>query len=178
MADYFREITLTGFSTNKAGTTFFADSFNIKKVRVQNGLFGSNTDTIVCYLDFDQFAALAKDAESGRLFKKLDENGPMQLYIGGSKNSKRRDNGLESVTMNIAKSGDKIFVNMSAGPGKTVANGAIQPDGQADLKISTATDVETFRTKIMYIYDCIKAYLPRIIANMVNIAETNRQQNN
>lgn len=171
--DKYEKGKISKASTNKVVTNVYFDAFSIEKVRFQNANYADKT-SIECYLDFEEIAILATDAANGRLFKEL-ENGQKTVSMGGSKSSKRFDGAPESRIMSLGRAGDKIFINMSAGKGRLGDTGLIIPDGAPDKKISVSMSIEKFRSMIIYTYDCVKGYLPKMINNIVNELEEDRK---
>lgn len=171
--DEFEKIKITKASTNKACTNVYYDSFGIEKVRFSNASYSDKT-SIDCYLDFEDIALLATDAASGRIFKEL-ESGTKTITMGGSKSSKRFDGKPESRVMSLGKSGDKIFINMTAGKGKIGDTGLIVPDGQPDKKISVAMPIDKFRSMMIYTNNWVNGYLAHMTTRMVREAEEARK---
>ena len=172
----FEKAKITKASTNKVVCNLYLDSFGIEKVRIQNANYGEKT-SIDCYLDFEEVAVLATDAASGRLIKKLDE-GPVNVSMGGSKSSKNYDGKPESRILSLAKSGDKIFINMSRGKGKLTETGAIAPDGAPDLKIGVPVTIDKFRSMLIFAHDCVNAYLAHSVNALVKECAEKRAANN
>ena len=170
--DKYEKGKISKASTNKVVTNVYFDAFNIEKVRFQNANYADKT-SIECYLDFEDVAILATDAASGRLFKEL-ESGQKTITMGGSKSSKRFDGAPESRIMTLGRSGDKVFINMTAGKGRLSDTGLIVPDGTPDKKISVAMSIEKFRSMIIYTYDCVRGYLPHMINSLVRELEEDR----
>jgi len=97
------------------------------------------------------------------------------VTMGGSKSSKRFDGKPESRVMSLGKSGDKIFINMTAGKGKIGDTGLIVPDGQPDKKISVAMPIDKFRSMIIYTNNWVNGYLAHMTTRMVREAEEARK---
>lgn len=173
--DQFERFKITKASTNKVVTNVYMDSFPIEKVRFQNVQYESKA-SIDVYLDFPQVALLAADAASGRLFKQIDAAGKngYTVQMAGTKSSKNYGGRPESRILSLGISGDKIFINMSAGPGKLSSTGAIMPDGPQDRKISVGMTIDDFRKMMVYTHDCVNAYLASMIPQLVFESEQNR----
>lgn len=174
--DSFEKNKITKASTNKVVCNVYFDSFGIEKVRFQNANYNDKT-SIDCYLDFEEVALLASDAQSGRIIKQLDA-GQKTISMGGSKSSKNYDGKPESRVLSLGKSGDKIFINMSRGKGKLSETGAIMPDGAPDLKISVGMEVDKFRSMMIYTHDCVNAYLAHLINKLYKEAAAERDEYN
>lgn len=170
--DNFERAKITKASTNKVVCNVYFDAFEIEKVRFQNASY-ADKKSISCYLDFEDVALLAADAQSGRLIKELDA-GQKTISIGGSKSSKNYDGKPESRIMSLGKSGDKIFINMSVGRGKLSDTGAIMPDGTPDTKISVGMSIEKFRSMMIYTHDCVCGYLPHMVNKIVKQCNEDR----
>lgn len=174
--DSFEKIKITKASTNKVVCNVYYDSFAIEKVRFQNANY-TDKSSIDCYLDFEEVAFLANDAATGRLIKKLDAGEKIQ-YMTGSKSSKNYDGSPESRILSFAKSGDKIFINMSRGRGKLGDKGQIMPDGTPDLKIGVPMSVDKFRSMLIYADKWITAYLAKYANRLIREAEEERNAKN
>ena len=170
--DKFEKIKITKASTNKVCCNVYFDSFGIEKVRIQNSNYEQKT-SIDCYLDFEEIALIAADVTTGRLIKELDA-GQKTISMGGSKSSKNYNGAPESRIISLGKSGDKVFINMSRGKGKTTSTGAIAPDGTPDLKISVGMDVNKFRSMFIYTNNWINAYLAHFTNKLVKECEADR----
>ena len=176
--DQFERFKIIKVSTNKVVTNVYMDSFPIEKVRFQNVQYETKL-SIDTYLDFSQVALLASDAASGRLFKQIEATNNHQLIIqmAGTKKSKNYDGQPESRILSLGMSGDKIFINMSAGPGKLSQTGAIMPNGTPDRKVSVGMTIDDFRRMMVYTHDCVNAYLSSMIPQLVFESEQNRATN-
>lgn len=172
----FEKYKVTKVSTNKVVTNVYMDSFPIEKVRFQNVQYETK-QSIDIYLDFAQIALLAADAQSGRLFKQIEaaQNHQLTIQMAGTQHSKNYNGQPESRILSLGISGDKIFVNMSAGPGKVSQTGAIMPNGPQDRKISVGMTIDDFRKMIIYTHDCVNAYLSSMIPQLVFESEQDRQ---
>lgn len=174
--DTYEKYKITKASTNKVVCNVYLDSFGIEKVRFQNASYEDKT-SIECYLDFEEVALLAADAQTGRLIKQLDEK-PKTISIGGTKSSKNYDGAPESRIMSLGKSGEKIFINMTRGKGKIGDKGQIMPDGSPDLKISVGMDVDKFRSMFVYTNNCVNAYLAHFITRLYKECAADREKFN
>lgn len=171
--DKYEKGKISKASTNKVITNVYFDAFGIEKVRFQNANYAEKT-SIECYVDFEEVAILATDAANGKLMKEL-ESGAKTVTMGGSKSSKRFNGAPESRIMTLGRSGDKIFVNMTAGKGKLNETGLIIPDGAPDKKISVCMPIDKFRSMIIYTYDCVRGYLPHMVNTLVRELEADRE---
>lgn len=173
--DSFERFKVTKVSTNKVVTNVYMDAFPIEKVRFQNAQYETKTSLDV-YLDFSQVALLATDAASGRLVKQLEATPDHKLTIqmAGTAKSKNYNGQPESRILSLGMAGDKIFVNMSAGPGKLSSTGAIMPNGAPDRKVSVGMTIDDFRRMMVYTHDCVNAYLASMIPQLVFESEQNR----
>ena len=171
--DEFEKIKITKASTNKVVTNVYYDSFGIEKVRFQNASY-QDKNSIDCYVDFEDLALLAVKVNNKDYFESL-KNGPKTITMGGSKSSKRFDGQPESRVMSLGRSGDKIFINMTAGKGKIGDTGLIVPDGQPDKKISVGMSIDKFRSMIIYTNNWINAYLAHYTTRLVREAEEARK---
>lgn len=173
--DQYERFKITKVSTNKVVTNVYMDAFPIEKVRFQNAQYETKQSLDV-YIDFAQVALLANDAASGRLFKMIEasNNHQMTIHMAGTKSSKNYNGRPESRILSLGMSGDKIFINMSAGPGKLSSTGAIMPDGPQDRKISVGMTTDDFRRMMIYTHDCVNAYLASMIPQLVFESEQNR----
>lgn len=174
--DPYERFKITKVSTNKVVTNVYMDAFTIEKVRFQNANYETK-QSIDVYLDFSQVSLLAADAISGRLFKQIDaaEKHQLTVQMAGTKNSKNYNGQPESRILSLGLMGDKIFINMSAGPGKLSSTGAIMPNGPQDRKISVGMTIDDFRRMMSYTHDCVNAYLTQMIPQLVFESEQNRQ---
>ena len=173
----FEEIKLTKASTNKVACNVYIDAFEINKVRIQNFDYGSKNN-ISCYIDFEDWLLLTQDASSGRLIKRLDEEGTITVTMGGSKTSKRPEieGKPESRTLTLGKSGDTIFINMQVSEGEITGTGIIKPVGKPILKIGMPLKVDKFRSMFIYTGKCIEAYLSKIVKDKLKIAQESREE--
>lgn len=171
--DAFEKYKVTKVSTQKVVCNVYMDSFGIEKVRIQNFVYDSKESAEV-YLDFSTVARLAIDAASGRLIKKIEEaERQYDVYIGGR--AKGDDGKPLSRRMFLKKSGDKIFINITEGPGKLSDTGAILPAGEPTVKIGVPVTIEDFREMLFYTHDCVNAYLVSMVGKLVDQCEAERQ---
>ena len=174
--DQFEKFKVFKASTNKVVTNVYMDAFPIEKVRFQNASYEEKTN-ISCYLDFSTVARVAADATSGRIFKLIEEDQYHRytLSMGGTK--KGADGKPVSKTMYLGMANDKVFINMTEGPGKLSSTGAIMPDGQPTKKISVGMSKDDFREMFIYAHDCVNAYLGPMIHKLVKESEEERKKN-
>jgi hypothetical protein len=160
-------------STSKQVISAYLDSFGIEKVHFKAFEYETKKN-IDIYVDFATISLIANDIASGRLFKMVQDKG-YQIVINGVPKSKNRDGKPESRKMYVASYKNKLYVNTSIGNGKVTETGAIIPDGEPDTKISVGMDYENFCRLFLYTHDVVRAYLPKMVIDMVKNAETNRE---
>ena len=132
------------------------------------------------YVDFATISLVANDIANGRIFKHASEKGYCQIVINGIPKAKNRKNNPESRRLYVAlgqfKNGSpKIYLNGAIGNGRVTETGAIMPNGEPDTKISVGMTYEEFCKLFLYTHDVVRAYLPRMVIDMVKQAELNRE---
>lgn len=164
-------------STNKVVCNVYLDSFGIEKVRIQNFTY-EDKSTISCYLDFPQISALANDINTGSIFKRLQGGESITLHMGGTTKSQKYNGAPEFRTLSISMSGDKIFLNMTAGKGILGETGLIKPTKEIDTKIGVPMSIQSFKELVLYTHDCINAFLAHhIYAKYQQIEQAKREAN-
>ena len=174
--DKFEKGKIYKAATNKVVTNVYMDAFPIEKVRFQNAEFGNENKSISCYIDFSTISRLAADVASGRVFKKMDED-QYHRYTISRGGTTQGEHGPISRVMYLGRSGDKIFINMSEGPGKLSETGAIMPDGKPTKEVSVGMNIDDFREMIIYTHDCVCAYLGPMVHKLVRELEEDRKNN-
>lgn len=174
--DKFEKYKVTKVSTDKVVCNVYMDAFPIEKVKIQNCSYKSK-DSINIYLDFPLISRLAADVTTGRLFKKIeaDQYHKYNVHMGGT--AKGPDGKPISRRMDLGMSGEKIFINMSEGPGKLSDTGVIMPDGQSTTKVSVPMSIDDFRELILFTHDCVNAYLAHLVNKLVRESDEDRQNN-
>ena len=180
----FDKYKISKSSTNKVVLNLYLDSFSIEKVRLQAAKYDKSLPmarSVSCYLEFEEAVTLAEDCRSGRIFEKVMKAGDKGYIIsrGGSTKSKRYDNHIESRTIKLTMAGDKLFVNLSLGKGKTSDTGAIMPDGKPDVMIGVPVEPAKFRSAMIMVDRHIQAYLVSLTNKLVkeSIAEREAGKN-
>lgn len=181
----FDKYKISKSSTNKVVLNLYLDSFSIEKVRLQAAKYDKSLPmaqrSVSCYLEFEEAVTLAEDCRSGRIFEKVMKAGDKGYIIsrGGSTKSKRYDNHIESRIIKLTMSGDKLFVNLSLGKGKTSDTGAIMPDGKPDVMIGVPVEPAKFRSAMIMVDRHIQAYLVSLTNKLVkeSIAEREAGKN-
>ena len=162
-------------STNKQVISAYLDSFGIEKVHFRAFEYETKKN-IDIYVDFATISLIANDIATGRLFKMVQDKG-YQIVINGVPKSKNRDGKPESRKMYVASYKNRLYLNTSIGNGKVTETGAIMPDGEPDTKISVGMDYENFCRLFLYTHDVVRAYLPKMVIDMVKQAEISRENN-
>lgn len=156
-------------STNKVAMSAYLDSFGIDKVRIELANY-EPYNSISYYLDFPVIFRLANDINSGKLNHDLAQ-GQVLLGMGGSKSSKVYNGKPEAKTLTIAKSGDKVFLNVTSQEGKLINNGLISGvKGSPLTRISIPLDNNTFKEFVFMCKVYIESYLSSKVPNLVNEA--------
>ena len=175
----FDESKIYQVSTSAQVISAYLDSFGIEKVHFRMFEYESKKN-IDIYVDFATISLIANEISTGRLFKQASEKGYYQLVINGIPKAKNRNDMPESrrlsVALSKAKNGSvKIYLNGAVGNGEVTETGAIKPKGEPDTKISVGMTYEEFCKLFLYTHDVVRAYLPRMVIDMVKQAEINRE---
>ena len=176
----FDKSKLIEISSKKSVANIYVNAFPIEQVQVRIATYGPPQQFIDIFIDFAEFLRITQDVKSGKLFKDLEKsNQQIVLARGGTpaSRSKREDGQAESRTLTIGLMNNAIFLNASSGPGTSTETGAITPSGAPDKKVSASMSIDDCKKLFLYTEAAIQAYLPTIVNQLVNYANSQRNQN-
>ncbi|MBR3251574.1 MAG: hypothetical protein IKF80_07675 [Erysipelotrichaceae bacterium] len=172
----FNATKLTSISNGKTIIDTYVDSFDIEKVKIVVAELEGAKRRINLYIDFADFMRLTMQIKSQSYLVNKTKTKALELCRGGY----GYRNEVNSTSLTLGMSGDKLFFNAMQCPGIRTGNGAIIPmQGIQDsdrIKISVPSSYEDCLAMFLYVEKAIDVYLRDFFPQLFERARAKRSK--